>query len=154
MAKPSPYLPSLLVVDDEYASPLAEALEAHGFTKIWKAGDTQEAMACVARYQPDMVLIDKNLGRGPHNDGQVLVRALLNRGVHPNRLISISGSEAMGLQHWWSRKQLVFKAGHGVASSFFNRVVTEGLVNQTILPLWQQVADGARFRVDRTDVAG
>jgi DNA-binding NarL/FixJ family response regulator len=56
----------VLVVEDEplMASLLAEVLKGHGF-EVRTAGDVSEARREIARFDPDMLLLDVSLGDGP-----------------------------------------------------------------------------------------
>jgi len=80
----------LLIVDDNapFLAAATRALEADGLQVVGVASTTAEALARDQELQPDVVLVDVNLGG---EDGAELARLLASpAGTGPNRVIMIS----------------------------------------------------------------
>ena len=83
--------PRLLIVDDhaDFRASARSLLELEGFDVVGVAADGEEALAVVARLEPDVVLLDVQL---PGMDGFEVARALADRDGAP-RVVLVSSRD-------------------------------------------------------------
>jgi CheY-like chemotaxis protein len=80
------------VVDDDpvIRASLAETLELAGY-QVRQAKDGSEALEAMARWQPDLVLLDMRM---PVMDGWTFVRELRERGFAPKMAVMTAATDA------------------------------------------------------------